>query len=223
METRVVAGSRIKIPIPTSGQDPDGDTVTVTGLNSAPALGRVLGHSPNSITYEAYPTVGMVGTDSFDYVVSDKYGRTGVGTVQVAVTDPGQTQAPVAIDDHFTAAPRTTVHANVLVNDYIARDDRANLADLARVNSPVPDSVSAESEVGPITVTAPGIKAQPVVFNYALVGNGGTGPAATVTITSKEGFNNPPVASDHSAEVDGAKPLPRCWPTLGMSKMATTT
>ncbi|HML51652.1 MAG TPA: Ig-like domain-containing protein [Propionicimonas sp.] len=205
VETRVVAGSRIKIPIPTSGQDPDGDTVTVTGLNSAPALGRVLGHSPNSITYEAYPTVGMVGTDSFDYVVSDKYGRTGVGTVQVAVTDPGQTQAPVAIDDHFTAAPRTTVHANVLVNDYIARDDRANLADLARVNSPVPDSVSAESEVGPITVTAPGIKAQPVVFNYALVGNGGTGPAATVTITSKEGFNNPPVASDHSAEVDGGK------------------
>ncbi len=205
VETRVVAGSRIKIPIPTSGQDPDGDTVTVIGLNSAPSLGRVLGNSPNSITYEAYPAEGMVGTDSFEYVVSDKYGRTGVGTVQIAVSDPGQTQAPVAIDDHFTAAPGVTVHANVLVNDYIARDDQVSLAALSRVNSPVPDSVSAETEVGPIRATAPGIKAQPVVFNYALVGNGGTGPAATVTITSKEGFNNPPVAVDHNAEVDGDK------------------
>lgn len=205
VETRVVAGSRIKIPIPTSGQDPDGDTVTVTGLNSSPSLGRVLGNSPNSITYEAYPAEGMVGTDSFEYVVSDKYGRSGVGTVQLAVSDPGQTQAPVAIDDHFTAAPGVTVHANVLVNDYIARDDQVSLAALSRVNSPVPDSVSAETEVGPINATAPGVKAQPVVFNYALVGNGGTGPAATVTITSKEGFNNPPVAVDHNAEVDGDK------------------
>jgi len=205
VETRVVAGSRIKIPIPASGQDPDGDTVTVAGLNSGPSLGRVLGNSPNSITYEAYPAEGMVGTDSFEYVVSDKYGRTGIGTVRIAVSDPGQTQPPVAIDDHFTAAPGVKVHANVLVNDYIARDDQVNLAPMSRVNSPLPQSVSAETEVGPISATAPGVTAQPVVFNYALVGNGGTGPAATVTITSKEGFNNPPVAVDHNAEVGGDK------------------
>lgn len=205
VEMRVVAGSRVKIPIPTSGQDPDGDTVTVAGINSGPSLGRVVGYSPNSITYEAFPTEGLVGTDSFEYVVADKYGRTGIGTVQVAVTDPGQTQAPVAIDDQYVAAPGVKVHANVTTNDFIARDDKVALADMARVNSPVPDGVSSESNIGPIDAVAPGINAQPVVFNYALVGNGGTGPQGKVTVTSREGFNNPPVAVDHNADIEGAK------------------
>lgn len=209
VEMRVVSGSRVKIPIPTSGQDPDGDTVTVAGINSAPSLGRVVGYSPNSITYEAYPTEGLVGTDSFEYVVTDKYGRTGVGTVQVAVTDPGQTQAPVAIDDQYVAAPGVKVHANVVTNDFVARDDKIRLAELSRVNSPVPDQVSTESDIGPIQAMAPGNNAQPVVFNYALVGNGGTGPQAKVTITSREGFNNPPVSVDHNAEIKGAKATTR--------------
>lgn len=204
VEMRVVSGSRVKIPIPTSGQDPDGDTVTVAGIHSGPSLGRVVGYSPNSITYEAFPTEGLVGTDSFEYVVADKYGRTGTGTVQIAVTDPGQTQAPVAIDDQYVAAPGMKVHANVTTNDFIARDDKVSLASMSRVNSPVPDGVSAETDIGPIAAVAPGAKAQPVVFNYALVGNGGTGPQGKVTITAREGFNNPPVAVDHNAEVDGA-------------------
>ncbi len=40
VETRVVSGSRVRISIPTSGQDPDGDSVVVTGIDSAPSLGR---------------------------------------------------------------------------------------------------------------------------------------------------------------------------------------
>lgn len=205
VEMRVVSGSRVKIPIPTSGQDPDGDTVTVAGIHSGPSLGRVVGFSPNSITYEAFPTEGLVGTDSFEYVVADKYGRTGTGTVQIAVTDPGQTQPPVAIDDRYVAAPGVKIHANVTANDFIARDDKVVLAAMSRVNSPVPDGVSAETDIGPITATAPGANAQPVVFNYALVGNGGSGPQGTVTITSRAGYNNPPVTVDHNAEVDGAR------------------
>lgn len=204
VDIRVVAGSRVKIPIPTSGQDPDGDTVTVSGIASAPALGRVVGRSPNSLTYEAFPTVGLVGTDSFQYVVADKYGLTGVGTIRIAVSDPGQTQAPAAIDDQFVAAPGVKVHANVVANDLVARDDQVRLAALSRTNSPLPEAVSAETEIGPISAVAPGVTAQPVVFNYALVGNAGAGPQATVAITSREGYNNPPVVIDHTVEVEGS-------------------
>ncbi len=203
VEMRVVSGSRVKISVPTSGQDPDGDSVTVAGIASAPTLGRIVGISQNSLTYEAYPTAGLVGTDTFTYVVADKYGRTGQGSVRVGVTEPGQTQAPVAIDDQITAAPGAQVQVNVAANDYISRDDDVTVASLSKLNQPLPGGVSLVAESGPIQATAPGLADQPVLLNYALTGNGGTGPVATVKITSKERFNNPPTVADQSAEVDG--------------------
>lgn len=203
VEIRVVSGGRVAIPIPTSGQDPDGDSVTVTGVDSAPKLGRVVGVSPNSLTYEAYPTAGLVGTDTFHYVVTDRYGRTGVGSVRVAVSAPGQTQPPVAVDDEVTARPGADVQVNVLANDYISRDDSVTVAPLAKQNDPVPGGVALGGDSGPVTAKAPGADGQPVLVNYALVGNGGTGPAATVKITSEEDYDNPPIVSDQTAQIDG--------------------
>ncbi|HET9690701.1 MAG TPA: cadherin-like domain-containing protein, partial [Acidimicrobiales bacterium] len=46
LEARVVAGGTITIPVPTSGVDPDGDPVAVTGVVDAPQLGRVLSVQP---------------------------------------------------------------------------------------------------------------------------------------------------------------------------------
>lgn len=205
VEMRAVSGSRVKITIPTSGQDPDGDSVTVTGIASAPSLGRVVGISANSLIYEAYPTAGLVGTDTFRYVITDAYGRTGLGSVRVAVTEPGQTQPPVAIDDQITVAPGVGVSANVMANDLISRDDDVSIASLARLNQPLAKGVSLGSAKGPIAAKGPGLADQPVLFNYALVGNGGTGPAATVKIVAKAGFNNPPVITDQVAEAEGSR------------------
>ncbi|MBA3019599.1 Ig-like domain-containing protein [Propionicimonas sp.] len=204
VEMRVVSGSRVRIAIPTSGQDPDGDTVIVTGIASAPELGRVVAISPNSITYEAYPTAGLVGTDTFRYQVADKYGRTGIGTVRVAVAEPGQTQPPVAIDDALTTKPGAEVQLNLMANDFIARDDAATVAPLNRTNNPVPADAILSGEQGPLQVRAPELIEQPVLVNYALTGNGGTGPVATVKIMAKQGFNNPPTVVDQVAEIDGA-------------------
>ena len=203
VETRVVSGSRVKISIPTSGQDPDGDSVVVTGIASAPTLGRVVAISPNAITYEAYPIDGMVGTDTFRYEVADKYGRTGTGVVRVAVTAPGQTQPPVAIDDQLTTRPGANIQLNVKANDFTARDDSVAIAPLTKTNNPVPAGVSLASDDGPLLAKAPEVTEQPVVVNYALVGNGGTGPSAVVSITSKAGYNNPPVVVDQVAEASG--------------------
>ncbi len=203
VETRVVSGSRVRISIPTSGQDPDGDSVVVTGLASAPSLGRVMAISPNSLTYEAYPIDGMVGTDTFRYEVADKYGRTGTGTVRVAVTAPGQTQPPVAMDDQLTTRPGAQVQLNVMTNDFTARDDAVTVVPLNKTNNPVPDGVSLGSEQGPLVAKAPEVTEQPVVVNYALTGNGGTGPSAVVSITSQAGYNNPPRVVDQVAEVSG--------------------
>lgn len=219
VEARVVAGSRVKIPIPTSGQDPDGDTVTVVGISAAPKLGRVVATDPKSITYEAYPTEGVVGTDSFGYLVTDRYGRTGTGSIRVAVSGPGQTQPPVAIDDVITAAPGAQVEAHVLANDMVGVDDDVAITDLAKLNQPLPQWVSLDGDTGPISVQAPGAFDQPRVVNYSLTGNGGTGPVAAVKILAKEGFNNPPIVVDQTATIDGevatAHLLERAWDVDG--------
>ncbi|MBU4417110.1 MAG: fibronectin type III domain-containing protein [Actinobacteria bacterium] len=219
VETRVTTGSRVQIPVPTSGQDPDGDSVVVTGIASAPSLGRVVGYGPTSITYEAFPTNGLVGTDSFEYVVTDAFGRSGVGSIRVSVTSPGQTQPPVAIDDQLTVAPGADVRLNALGNDYYSRDDVVTIAALERLNDPLPGAAKLAAEVGPITLTGPGDGDQPVLLNYALVGNGGTGPAATVKVVSKVGYNNPPSVVDQTAKTDGkvgkADLLTKAWDVDG--------
>jgi hypothetical protein len=205
--------------VPTSGQDPDGDSVVVTGIASAPRLGRVIAHGPTSITYEAFPTDGLVGTDSFTYLVTDKYGRSGVGSIRVAVTAPGQTQPPVAIDDQLTVRPGAEVQLNAIANDFYARDDVISIAPLERLNDPLPAGAKLGGEAGPVVLKGPGDGDQPVLLNYALVGNGGTGPAATIKIVAKAGFNNPPSVADQTAEIAGkvakADLLNKAWDVDG--------
>lgn len=202
VEMRLVSGSRVAIPIPTSGADPDGDSVTVTGITSAPALGRVVGLSPSSITYEAYPTAGLVGTDTFTYEVTDRYGKTGQASVRVAVVAPGQTQPPVALDDTIVARPNANVQVNVLANDLVNRDDAVTVAPLESLNTALPADVRLANDKGPVVANAPAPDGQPLVLLYALTGNGGTGPSASVKITSKAGYRNPPVIADQTATVD---------------------
>lgn len=74
------------IQIPSSGADPDGDSVTLVGLGSVPAHGRVMAMSPSSITYQAYPT--SAETDEFTYVVTDRYERVATGLIRIAVLPP---------------------------------------------------------------------------------------------------------------------------------------
>lgn len=203
VEVRVASGSRLEIQIQTSGQDPDGDSVVVAGIASAPKLGRVLGYGPTTITYEAFPTDGLVGTDTFDYIVTDRYGRTGTGTVRISVTPPGQTQPPVAIDDQVTVAPGAQLQLRVMANDFFARDDAVTIAALETLNNPLPAGAHLSASTGPLLLAAPGEGDQPTLVNYALVGNAGTGPSATVKVTSKVGYNNPPVIRDQVAIAAG--------------------
>ena len=62
--------------------DRNGDPVTVTGITSAPRLGRIVSYGGNFLEYEAYPRT--VGTDEFTYSVVDSQGAFATGTVRVA-------------------------------------------------------------------------------------------------------------------------------------------
>ena len=213
LEARANAGQRIKISLPTSSQDPDGDTVTVSGIGSPPVLGRVVGSSPTSVTYEAYPAGDNVGTDTFSIMVTDRYGKQAPAVVRVAVTSPGSPQAPVAIEDNVTAAPGAVIRVDARANDLIARSDKVAIAPLDPLNDTLPAGVKVTPE-GFITAQAPE-NGQPLLLQYALRGNGGTGPAAGITITPQPGYENPPVVFDEVAVIDGqvakADVLKRAW------------
>lgn len=200
VEGRATSGDTIEIPVPSSGVDPDGDSTTVVAVGSGGKLGRILGTSPTSITYQAYPVAQ--GTDQFTYVVTDRYGKTGSALARVSVVAPGAPLAPVAVPDTVTAKPGATVVVNVLANDLVAPSDPATVLELARTNPTLATGASLKSPTGPIEAFAQDAKADAQVIAYALTNSGGDSAPVPVTIRSKEAFNNPPVAIDDIAKVE---------------------
>ena len=203
LEARASAGQTIEIPIEPWGQDPDGDTVAVLGIASAPAQGRVLSFTPNAIIYQAYPSEGSGGTDSFRYRVTDSYGASETGLVRIAITEPGAVQAPVAVADSLTAAPGTDVQIHALSNDMFDEVDPPSIVPFERMGNEMPEGVSLGGADGPILATTPSEDGVPLRFAYALENSGGVGPAAEVVVRSQRGYLNPPRTYDDVAEAEG--------------------
>lgn len=215
LEARASSGQTIEIPIQPWGQDPDGDTVTVLGLATPPTKGRVLGFTPNALTYQAYPHHDNGGTDTFRYLVTDAWGATEAGIVRVAITPPGDVQPPVAVADVVTAEPDTDIQLHPMTNDMVDEADRATIVPFEAMGNQVPEGVELTGTTGPITGRTPGRDDLPVQFAYALESSGGVGPAASVTIRSQPGYLNPPRLYDTVAEAKGtvatADVLERAW------------
>ncbi|MCW2494320.1 Ig-like domain-containing protein, partial [Jatrophihabitans sp.] len=194
---RIVAGDSVTISVPTTGIDPDGDTATITGLASAPTLGRVLATSPTSVSYEAFPT--SAGTDTFSYLVTDRYGLTGQATISVGVVPPGQPQPPVAVNESLTAAPHSTLRVDVLSNAVIAADDTVTITPLSRTNPDLAAGIRLASASGPIVLTTPAASSKPMVVLYSLTDGIGSPSPATLTVHVQAGYVAAPIALDATA------------------------
>lgn len=201
IEARARAGETLTIPVRATGTDPDGDTTSVVGIASAPTLGRVVGFTPTTILYQAYPDAE--GTDSFAYTVTDRYGLQSSSLVRVAVVPPGTPQVAVAAPVSITAEPGATVTVYPLVNAYYLKTDPVKLLPLADTNAKVPAGVRLDAASGSIMARAPAADARPLQVSYALTGNAGPGVPSTVTVRGQAGYKNPPQIQDHTATVDG--------------------
>ncbi|MBP6997585.1 MAG: fibronectin type III domain-containing protein [Phycicoccus sp.] len=199
LEGRLVSGDSLTISIPTSGADPDGDSVTLSGIASAPQLGRILEQSPSSITYQAYPTSG--GTDEIGYIVSDRFGKTGTGTIRIAVAPPGDPQPVVAVDDLVTVAPGRALGVDVLSNDIQPIGEQATVQPLAALNPDLPEGVALDAESGVLGVVGPAPD-EPFVVRYSIVGANGQPSQATLTVRGRDGTNLPPLARNAVAVPD---------------------
>lgn len=189
LEGRTVAGDTVRLRLPGSGVDPDGDAVTLLGISSAPKFGRVTEYGANSIEYQAYP--GSGGTDEFQYRVVDGYGEAAVGTARVAVVPGGLPQPPLAVGDAVTVAPGRTATVDVMANDLVGGGDRVT------VQLPdAPPGVRLESETGPVVIDAPAkADGRNIDVVYRLT-NGIDTSQATITLRTVQGFNNPPIVYD---------------------------
>jgi hypothetical protein len=189
LEGRVVSGDKVKVKVPGVGVDRNGDPVTVTGITSAPRLGRIVSYGGNFLEYQAYPRT--VGTDEFSYSVVDSQGAFATGTVRVAVVRPDEPQPPLAVADRMTVEPGRTATFDPLANDFVAAGDSVEVKLLD-----APKGVELDPDTNLVTVPAPArLDDPPIVIVYSVT-NGIAESRATMTLETADAFNNPPVVYD---------------------------
>jgi hypothetical protein len=116
VEARVLAGESVRVDLPLTGIDPDGDSVQLIGQESNPEKGAVTEVGDDWIQFEAGDY--SAGTDSFRYRVVDGLGAQAVGTVRIGISPRLEgARNPVAVEDEVTVRPGRTVTVQVLAND----------------------------------------------------------------------------------------------------------
>ena len=193
LEARTVAGSSTNITVPLDGIDPDGDSVSLVGLNQAPSLGSVEVNS-SWLTYK--PSEGASGTDTFTYVVEDRFGAQSTGTVRVGVAQSSPLNvAPVATDDLVVAKPGRTVAVDVLSNDLDTDGDSLSLE-----GDPVASdsSLGVSTRAGRLVLNLPDKEGNHSVAYTVSDGRGGTDTGTvTVQVSSNAPLANPVGVDDY--------------------------
>ena len=170
---RVLAGETVRIEIPLSGIDADGDSVQLIGIASNPEKGSVLSVGAGFIEYQAgeYST----GTDTFSYTVIDALGARAEGTVRVGISAPlDGTRNPVANTDEVTVRPGRSVSVQVLANDSDP-DGSPLIVTTAEPNTEETTAVVEEESI--VTITPPAVEGDYSVIYTIQNESGGTSSA----------------------------------------------
>ena len=197
LEARTLAGSATNITVPLDGIDPDGDSVSLVGLNQAPSLGSVEINS-SWLTYT--PSEGATGTDTFTYVVEDRFGAQATGTVRVGVAQASPLNvAPVATDDLVVAKPGRTVAVDVLSNDLDTDGDTLSLEGDPVSSDP---SLGVSTRAGRLVLNLPDKEGNHSVAYTVSDGRGGTDTGTVTVQVSKDAPLANPVGVDDYVTVD---------------------
>ncbi len=162
--------------------DPDFDVLTVTG-NTDPPHGTAACDQFGDCVYT--PDAGYLGSDSFDYTVSDGT-ASDTGTVNVTVV---ANSPPVAVDDALTTKQNAAKTVFVLENDTDANDDTLTIVG----STDPPHGTATCNASGSCTYTPDAGYLGPDSFDYT-VSDGTATDTGTVNVTVVA--NSPPVAVD---------------------------
>ena len=209
LTARTVAGTPVRIPVSTTGIDPDGDSVMLTGITSPmPTLGEIV--SANGEWIEYLPYDDSRGTDRFRYQVMDRHGAIGTAEVLVGVAAPSETnQAPFAVDDTVEVRPDREVQIPVLDNDTdpegdelgIVRDDVKPMTEIEEISP----GEGAEDD-GYVTVVTPSESGTHTVLYSATDGQLKSSATATIKVASNAPLRSPVARDDFVDAADVMDP-----------------
>ncbi|MDG1290399.1 MAG: Ig-like domain-containing protein [Lentibacter sp.] len=181
--------------------DPEGDPLTVTDT-TAPANSSVMINADGTVTYT--PNTGFIGTDSFEYTVTDGQGNLSTVTVTVTVADPADNLPAMLVDDAAETDEDTAVVIDVLGNDSDPEGDALTVTD---TTEPANGSVVINAD-GTVTYTPDAGFTGEDTFEYSVEDEGGNISTATVTVTVGDtGPNAPATPMDDMATTDEDTPV----------------
>ncbi len=168
----VVAGSSVTVSVLANDSDPDGDSLTVTGVTS-PSVGTAT-RSASSVVYTA-PS-GASGTTTFDYTVCDPDGACDRATVTITI------QSSVTANDDAASVRK----GDVMVVPVLANDDPGggtwDLSTLTIIAQPAHATVRVLGG-GKLQVKADKNYEGPDSFRYRVCTTTGDCDTATVRLT----------------------------------------
>lgn len=198
LTARTIAGGRLELQIPLENIDPEGDSVHVVGLGSAPKLGTA-SIEGSKLVYEA--AAEAKGTDALTYIVEDRLGKQASATVRIGISPVASVnQEPVAVPDQVIVRPGVRVAVAVLQNDIDPDGDVLSL---------VKDSVSSadsklklEQRSGRVVVTAPDAEGTSVISYEVTDNRGGTAQGVLNVVARKEAPELFPIARDDEVKAE---------------------
>ncbi|MGC5167643.1 Ig-like domain-containing protein [Luteimicrobium sp. DT211] len=187
---RTISGGSVTITPKLDGVDPDGDSVRLTGIGSAPSMGTAK-VTAGTIVYTAAKSA--TGTDTFQYTVQDRRGQTATGVIRVGVAPPPTTnQPPIAADDTVTVRPGRAVSVAPLANDSDPDGDRISLTSTLETQ----DGLKARTEGSLVAFTAPEEQGTTTIFYTIQDARGARATGAIVVTVDSKAPLKPPVAKD---------------------------
>ena len=195
----VIAGSTVTIPVPLAGTDPLGESVTLVGLApnpnfsavpSFPQQGQVTTVGADSLTYQAFPNGH--GTDSFFYVVRNKSGLTGVGSIRVGVAPAAPLdEPPIGVPQTVSAPPGQVIVVPVLAHDFDPQGYAISFGPVAGLKSAGTNAVMTGSS---LQVTVPG--SGQATVSYPISDGHGASGTGTLTVVADPAAKQLPVPHD---------------------------
>ncbi|MGK7912763.1 MAG: Ig-like domain-containing protein, partial [Synechococcus sp.] len=159
--------------------DPDNDAISID-RNTSPSNGSVTLEDDGDFTYT--PNDSFVGTDSFNYTISDGNGGSDTATVTIEVNPPNT--LPTAIDDAATTDEDVAVSGNVLDGSNGGLDTDLDGDTLTVVSNTDPDNGTVTLNVtGEFTYTPDDDFNGSDSFTYTISDGNGGSDTATVNIT----------------------------------------
>jgi hypothetical protein len=193
---RTFSESTIKVQVPLDGIDPDGDSVYLKDVTSAPELGRIVEQGSDFFVYEAYP--GTAGTDVFTYQVEDTLGATAEGSVRIGVIPrPIEMLAPNAVDDAIEIKPGRTGSIPVVLND---SDPNGYKLTLSEKLPEIDPGITATVDGSRIIVETPAEEGTYTLRYEITNGHGGADTAFVQVKVTEDAKAQYPVAIDHFVE-----------------------